>query len=399
MIRTVAVLLLFAGVALRALVYFADDPQRPAAVAMLTAYGLLLFTGPRIIHPSNALHHKPTMQQALTLPFAYLLLQAVLVSALLRVPTTRDFIANLFIPLSLEAVLYFGRRTGFLWIAAFSLSIIGPLVALEEGPIVGITLAAFYSGLYFLFGGYADQIRKAETARRHNQRLIIELQTAHRQLEGYVSRVEELAAEQERGRLARELHDSVTQTVFSMNLAVQGAILLLSRGSGRVIEQLDRLEALAANAMTEIQAIVSHLRFKSDAVEELPEALRLLAAERHTQNGLQVAVEVSGQRSLSAPVTIALYTIVKEALNNVSRHTGTDQAIVRLSLTERPACLEIEDRGLGFDPATALVERGHLGLAGMADRAEEIGWRLVIDSGRGRGTRIRVEERPPEGAE
>jgi signal transduction histidine kinase len=267
-----------------------------------------------------------------------------------------------------------------------------PLIAIEEGPVVGITMAAFYSGLCFLFGGYAHQVLRADAARRRNQSLIGELQVAHDQLQGYVSQVEELAAEQERGRLACELHDSVTQTVFSMNLTVQGARLLLTRKPDRVAGQLVRLEELAASAMSEIQTLVSQLRPPSDAVEGLPDALRRLSAERPARDGLRVSLQVSGDRYLPQPVIIGLYAIAQEALNNVARHAGTDMAIVRLNLADRGACLEIEDYGPGFDPETARRERGHLGLVGMADRAREIGWNLVIDSGCGRGTRIRVVE-------
>jgi signal transduction histidine kinase len=207
-----------------------------------------------------------------------------------------------------------------------------------------------------------------------------------------------MAAEQERGRLARELHDSVTQTVFSMNLTVQGACLLLDRDPGRVARQLERLEELAASAMGQIQALVTQLQPWPGTAEGLPGALRRLAATRLAQDGLQVSLEVSGEKALSRPVASALYAITQEALNNVARHAGTGQALVRLNLAHGGASLEIQDYGPGFDPRTALAEPGHLGLAGMADRAREIGWDLVIDSGYGRGARIRVEERPAEGA-
>lgn len=396
MIRAAGVTLIYAAVALRALVYYAGDPLAPLAITMLAIYGLLLFAGPRIIQRPSAMQGGPTWRQAPILPFAYLLLQSGLVIALLYVPVTLDFIAILFIPLSLEAVLYFGRRIGFLWIAAFCLAMVGPLMATEDGPIFGIAMTVLFGGLCFLFGGYAYQVQKAEAARRQNQRLIGELQAAHRQLQGYVNQAEEIAAEQERGRLARELHDSVTQTVFSMNLTIEGARLLLAREPGRVVGQLERLEELAASAMSEIQALLSQLRPKSEAVEGLPGALRHLAAERPAQDGLRISLEVNGDRALPGPVAIGLYAIVQEALNNVARHARTGQAIVRLNLADPRACLEIEDQGPGFDPGTALGERGHLGLASMADRAQEIGWNLVIDSVYGRGTRIRVEERPPE---
>jgi signal transduction histidine kinase len=254
-----------------------------------------------------------------------------------------------------------------------------------------------YGGLCFLLGGYAHQIRRSEAARAHNQRTLGELQAAHRQLEGYAVQLEDLAAEQERSRLARELHDSVTQTVFSMNLTVQSARLLLKRDGARAADQLERLEELAASAMREIQALISQLRPRSVAEAGLPAALRKLAAERLERNGLHVTVEVNGELALAEAVAAALYRIAQEALTNVAKHAEAQQAMVRLDLTPGVAFLEIEDHGLGFDPRLALTQRGHLGLAGMAERARELGWTLSIESQPGHGTRVLVEENPPGG--
>jgi signal transduction histidine kinase len=130
----------------------------------------------------------------------------------------------------------------------------------------------------------------------------------------------------------------------------------------------------------------------------LPMALRRLAAERLGRDGLDVTVEVSGERVLPEPVAEGVYHIAQEALTNVTRHAGTGQATVRLNMADGASSLEVEDGGLGFDPQVALGQRGHLGLAGMDERAREIGWRLSIESRPGCGTRVRVEENPPGGA-
>ena len=97
------------------------------------------------------------------------------------------------------------------------------------GQLFGLAMGVLYSGLAFLFGGYAYQVQKAEASQDRNRRTFDELQAAHRQLQGYADQATSLAVEQERNRLARELHDSVTQTVFSMNLAAQSTRLLLDR--------------------------------------------------------------------------------------------------------------------------------------------------------------------------
>jgi signal transduction histidine kinase len=361
-------------------------------MALLAAFGLLLCAGPWLIRRAAGWPQGDQGQppRRVALPFVYLLVQSGLVIALLFIPSTEDFFGNLFLLLGMEAVLFFGRRWGFVAIGLFSLVTAIALARSDQGPLFGVIMAALYGGVGCLFGGYAHQVQRAEAARRRNQRLMAELGVAHRQLRGYVAQTEEMAAEGERGRLARELHDSVTQTVFSMNLTAQGAALLFAREPNRVAGQLERLEELAAGALTEIQALVAHLDPRP-AAADLPAALRRLAAERPAQDGLQVSLEINGEGTLPTPVAIGLYAITLEALNNVARHAGTGRANVRLNLTGG-ARLEICDDGLGFDPAS-LAEPGHLGLAGMADRAREIGWDLVVDSGLGRGTRICVVER------
>jgi len=407
--RKVGVYLIFAAVALRALVVFPFDPQRSQVVALLAIYGLLLLAEPWIVRLiemgtlrpaiSGQASNKVEVRSLVSswLPLGYLAVQTGLVVGLMRILPLEDFFANLFIPLSLQAVFFFGRRFGFLCIAFFSLAMAGPLLASEEGTLFGLAMIFLYSGTNFLFGGYAYQVEKAETARNRNQRTFDELQSAHRQLQGYAGQVEALAAEHERNLLARELHDSVTQTVFSMNLTVQSARVLLDKEPQRVEGQLERLEELAASAMGEIQTLVSQLRPKSIAEEGLPVALRRLAGERQDRDGLQVTVDIRGDRTLPESVAAGLYRIAQEALANVVKHARTSQATIRLNLLPGDLCLEIEDHGLGFDPQAALNQRGHFGLASMAERARDLGWSLSIESRQGDGTRIRVEGNPSEG--
>ena len=420
--RTVGVYLIYAAVALRGLVRLANEPWFGLAAALLALYGLLLLlaetrivqrgpwrfsqaehSGLVLRHGGEPLHGEPWV------PLVYLLVQSGLVVGLLLVPPILDYFGLLFTPLSLQAVFFFGRRLGFLCIGLFFLAMAGPMLIDEKGWIFGLTMTVLHTGYCLLFSGYARQVQRAEAVRQHNQHILGELQVAHRRLQGYAVQVEGLAAERERSRLARELHDSVTQTVFSMNLTVQSARLLLEREPDGAAGQLERLEELAASAMGEIQALVSQLRLQSVAEEGLPTALHRLAAERQARDGLQVTVEVNGEadggsgyipgirQALPEPVAEGVYHIAQEALTNVARHAGTGQATVRLNLADGASFLEVEDGGLGFDPQVALSQRGHLGLAGMAERAHEIGWSLSIESRPGCGTRIRVEESPEGG--
>jgi signal transduction histidine kinase len=408
MMRIVGVYLMYAAVVLRGWERLPRMRYPGLVVALLVVHGLLLavetwtierkplrFTA--VASPGSALKVEGLPLRPPWIPLVYLFVQSGLVIGLLLNREVQDFYALLFMPLSLQAVLFLGSRRGFLWIAALTLAMAGPLAAAQEGWPFGLVMVLNYGGLCFLFGGYAHQIGQAEAARGRNLHLLDELQVAHRQLQGYAVQVEELAAEQERSRLARELHDSVTQTVFSMNLTVQSARLLLERDPDRVADQLQRLEELAASAMGEIQTLVSQLRPTTMAEEGLPAALRRLAAERQVRDGLDVTVEVSGERVLLDSEATSLYYIAQEALTNVAKHAGTGQATLRLSLAPGVSFLEIEDGGLGFDPQSVSSQHGHFGLAGMAERARELGWSLSIESQPGRGTRVRVEENPPGG--
>jgi signal transduction histidine kinase len=403
MYYTAGIWLIYAGVVLRVFVRYAGLPQRGLVMLLFALYGLLLLVEPvlrRWAFQKSGPDGDPGGELAPNrrwLAALYLLVQTGLVVALFSIPPHVDFFAGLFVPLSLQAVLFFGRRLGFLCIAIFPLIMFGSMTASARGWPFALIMSLFAGGLFFLFGSYAQQVQKAEGARRRNQRLLGELQVANRQLRGYAAQIEDLAAEQERNRLARELHDSVTQTVFSMNLTVQSARLLLAKDPARVEAQLRRLEELASSAMAEIQVLVSQLRRLPAAEEGLTAALRRLAAERQARDGLQVALEIAGERALPEAVAAGLFGIIQEALANVVKHSGTLEATVRLKLNGDLARLEVEDPGLGFAPQAALDRRGHLGLAGMAEQAREIGWNLSIESRPGLGTCIRADENPVEG--
>ncbi len=213
-------------------------------------------------------------------------MQAALVVVLLIVSNTEDFLAELFIPISLDAVSFFGRRAGFRLIAVFSLLMTGVLLSSPQGPFFGLAMGGLYSGLCFVFGGYAVQVQKAETAQILNLQTYGELQKAHHQLQEYADRVIDLAVERERNHLARDLHDSVTQTVFSMNLAAQSARLLWDREPVRVGGQLSRLEELADSAQQEIQSLVSQLSPPPIPKMDLSDALHNLALEQKSRYGL-----------------------------------------------------------------------------------------------------------------
>ncbi len=382
--RVVATYLIYAAVLVRMAEEFDQNPPvRGIVVVLLAVYGLVMASEPLLT------------RRLRRYPLIYLILQSGLVVSLLIEAPDMDFLPMLFFPLSFQAVQFFKRRVGFVWIGGFILAMAGPLLIGWNWELPGLAMVLLFAGVNFMMGSSADLIERAGLARQENQRLLAEMEKAYRQLQEYAAQVEEYAGAQERSRLARELHDSVTQTLFSMNLAVQAAQMLAGREPARVTGQLDRLQELAHAAAGEIQVLARQLQPPSSVGEGPVEALSRLADERRQRDGLQVHLEVIGlaqSKVLSGPVSTGLYRIAQEALNNVAKHAGTCQAVVRLSLESQPAFMEIEDDGAGFDPGQIARGIDHIGLPGMAERAREMGWRLSIDSQPGQGTRIRVEE-------
>ena len=125
---------------------------------------------------------------------------------------------------------------------------------------------------------------------------------------------------------------------------------------------------------------------------DLATTLQRLARAEESRYGLHISTEVPGKQNISHVVASGLYAITQEALTNVAKHSGCHEAVIRLRLAKEKSCLVIEDHGCGFNPETISDQRGHLGLAGMSERAREMGWTLVVKSQPSRGTCVRVSE-------
>ncbi|MFQ6058037.1 MAG: GAF domain-containing protein [Anaerolineae bacterium] len=207
---------------------------------------------------------------------------------------------------------------------------------------------------------------------------------------------QQLAVVEERQRLARELHDSVTQSLFSMTLTAQAARTLLERDPQRAAPQLARLQELAQGALAEMRSLIFQLRPTAVEEEGLVSALRKHIAAVRSRDGLAVDLRVEGERRLPAEQEEGLFRIVQEALNNVVKHAQTERAVVELKMGEEAVFLLVADDGIGFDPRTAVREGETMGLINMRERAEMLGGTLEIDSRPGEGTRIIVVVQGPK---
>jgi signal transduction histidine kinase len=249
----------------------------------------------------------------------------------------------------------------------------------------------YIAGVLFI-GLYGRANRKAEEARARSEELASRLQEANRRLKVYAERAEEVAAAQERARLARELHDAVTQTVFSMNLTAEGARLACQSSPKKVPGMLDRLQELGRDALAEMRSLVDELRPRSVADIGLVNSLQRHLAVRRKREGLDVRLAVSGEERGPEAMKEALFRTAQEALNNVLRHSGVMKAAVELDFGEGEVCLRVRDAGKGFEPA-APAGGESFGLVNMRERVEAVGGSFRLDSKPGAGTT--VEARVP----
>jgi signal transduction histidine kinase len=197
----------------------------------------------------------------------------------------------------------------------------------------------------------------------------------------------ELAMLEERNRMARELHDAVTQKLFSLRLAARSAATMLESAPARAADELDRVQRLAGEALAELRAVIVELRpaelDRHGLAETLRKHVRLL--DRLQPTG--VTFEGGELPALDPAVEVAVLRVAQEALHNALRHSGARQVRVRLAHEDGKLVLSVDDDGTGFEPATA---RG-LGLVSMSDRAEAAGGVLAVRSAPGEGTTVRVE--------
>jgi signal transduction histidine kinase len=200
-------------------------------------------------------------------------------------------------------------------------------------------------------------------------------------------------AGEERRRIARDLHDSLSQTLFSTLLHTRRAQRALAAPAGRDDDPLARsLEAIAdltRGAQSETRTLIAELGRDALAAGLVP-ALARLAADVSAREGVAVQlVAPNAEPGLAAAVEAQVFGIAREALANAVRHAGAPTVRVRLEASSGGLVLEVADTGRGFDPV--LSRPGHFGLDSMRSRAGEIGARLTIDSAPGKGTVVRVE--------
>ena len=200
----------------------------------------------------------------------------------------------------------------------------------------------------------------------------------------------------ERSRLARDLHDSVTQTLFSASLIAEVLPRLWERNPAEGRRRLEELRQLTRGALAEMRALLIELRPAALTEAPLAELLNHLAEAVTGRARVPVTVSIKGECKLVPETRVALYRIAQEALNNVAKHARASQAVLDLVCGPDGYRLVVSDDGRGFD--TTAISAEHLGLDIMRERSDALDATLTIDSHPGQGTHVCVvgRERPQE---
>jgi signal transduction histidine kinase len=271
----------------------------------------------------------------------------------------------------------------------------------EEGTSLSITIhPPFWATWWFrgilllalagvVFSAYRLRVRSIEARSRELERQVEQEIDQRMRIEEALRQSEmEKAVTAERSRLARELHDAVTQTLFSASLIAEVLPRLWAKDPERGQQQLEEVRLLTRGALAEMRSLLLELRPEALAQAKMDDLLRQLGRAMTGRTGVPVSVHADVQCPLPAEVQIAVYRIAQEALNNAAKHAEASLVEVQFRCDADWAELSIRDDGQGFDVDN--IPPGHLGVGIMRERAASVGAAVEIESEPGSGTEVRL---------
>jgi signal transduction histidine kinase len=199
-------------------------------------------------------------------------------------------------------------------------------------------------------------------------------------------KVQHTASLEERQRLARELHDSVSQALYGIALGARTARVRIDESPATAVEPIEYVTTLAEAGLAEMRALIFELRPESLETEGLVAAIEKQVASTRTRHQITIDAELMGEPDCRLEVKEALYRITQEALNNVVKHAQAKHVVVRLDEGDGFLLLSVNDDGRGFDAAASYP--GHLGLLSMPERAAKLGGTVTVTSAPGSGTLV-----------
>jgi signal transduction histidine kinase len=283
------------------------------------------------------------------------------------------------------AILALPLRQGAYWTTAYTATTAASLaVGINLGE--GLIALFLYGVLYAFMGAFAGTLARADAARRQSQALLAELQEAHRQLQDYALRAEELAVVEERNRLAREMHDTLGHHLTVAAVQLEGAERLCPTYPEQAATMIGTAREQVREALGELRGTVAALRSPIEADLHLRSALRRLVDHFESATGLTVhRVLPDEMPPLPDAYRLTLFRAAQEALTNVEKHAEASQVWLVLTIGNEAATLLVGDDGKGV---TSAAERTGFGLQGLRERAGQLGGELHVEPRAGGGTQL-----------
>ena len=279
------------------------------------------------------------------------------------------------------------------WVSALILFIVVIPMGALFGYIMAKNLTQRLAKLEAVADAYSQGNFSVETEDKSKDeigRLGVRLKQMAQQIEGLLDNRQELAALEERNRLARELHDTVKQQNFATLMQVRAAKNLAyeKRDSEVALEHLEMAENMLKQSQQDLKAVIDELRPPQLEGHGLPKALRQLTHGWTKHSNIPTNLAIQGERPVPLSIEQTLYRIAQETFANIDRHSEAKQVDIELSYQPHSVSLTVRDDGKGFDLEAA--KRG-FGLSSMEQRVTEAGGRLTITSGENKGTQVTAE--------
>jgi NarL family two-component system sensor histidine kinase YdfH len=235
---------------------------------------------------------------------------------------------------------------------------------------------------------YVTLYMRQNEAREQAQSLAAELDRANRQLSEYAAQVEDLTIANERQRIARELHDTLSQGLAGLILQLEAADAHLSNKNS------EKAQTIVTNAMAQARVTLADARHAIDDLrqssrDDLDSALRLEISRFTDATGIPIRYHSDPTPGLPDPLKETLIRTVAEALTNIANHANAQNVKINLRIKAESLCVTIQDDGQGFD--VSAIPSGHYGILGIKERVRLVNGSLDIQSGNGKGTTLKIE--------
>jgi signal transduction histidine kinase len=350
---------------------YQDGPRWPVAALMLAAFGILMTFAPES-SPARACP-VPAWQA-----HAFLALEAAIACALtLAFRGGGSLYLILLFIVGVQAMLL-SERSGILWVVGLAVITAASMYAVYgvDGLLGSLPMA----GGYLFFTMFASALRRADAARFQSEQLLAQLQEAHRQLQQYSARSEQLAVAEERNRLAREMHDSLGHRLTVSAVQLEGAQRLIAADPERAGRMVGTAREQVREALADLRRTVATLRSPLEADLPLESALQQMADRFRDATGIPVGVSLQPLPSLSAAQRHTLYRAVQEGLTNVQKHAHATHVHVAVAAQDSTVTATVMDDGGGPGEAAP-----GFGLAGLRERAGHLGGTVSLAAAAGGG--------------